>query len=145
MISITAITISFWTSSDDSSINDTSYETTINTIVDHLEPNGTTNNAEHETAYEKNKSIFILSVVVYLCIAFVTTVGNGMVIYAGYGSKNQGPLRYLDDVIRSLAVADMLYGLIGTPMLIEGYYLGKFNIIKIYKILYILELLSLIH
>ena len=138
MISITAISNSFWTSSDVSSINDTSYETTINTIVGYLESNVTTSNVgEHETAYEKNKSIFMLSVVVYLCIAFVTTVGNGMVIYAGYGSKNQGPLRYLDDVIRSLAVADMLYGLIGTPMLIEGYYLGKFNIIKIYKILYI--------
>ena len=138
MINITAISNSFWTSSDVSSINDTSYETTINTIVGYLESNVTTSNErEHETAYEKNKSIFMLSVVVYLCIAFVTTVGNGMVIYAGYGSKNQGPLRYLDDVIRSLAVADMLYGLIGTPMLIEGYYLGKFNIIKIYKILYI--------
>ena len=88
--------------------------------------NGTTTSVTHETAYDKNTALFWVLVVFYLCIALVATIGNALVIYAAYGNNNKGPLRYIDDVVKSLAIADMLYGLIGTPFLIYGYFLGEF-------------------
>ena len=88
--------------------------------------NLTAGRVPNETAYDKNIVLFWMSVTIYLCIAFVTTIGNGLVIYAGYGNNNKGALRYLDDVVKSLALADMLFGLVGTPFLIYGDFLGEF-------------------
>ena len=80
----------------------------------------------YETVYEQHKSLFWVIGVFYLCLAMIAAMGNGLVIYASYGTRNRGPLRHLDDVIKSLAVADMLFGLIGTPFLIYKYYMGEF-------------------
>ena len=93
--------------------------TTINPVLN------VTSSVTYETAYDKNVALFWICVAVYLCIALTTTLGNGLVIYAAYGNKNRGPLGCLDDVVKSLALADMLYGLMGTPFLIYGYFLGK--------------------
>ena len=84
---------------------------------------GTTSIAEN--VYEENKGLFWASIVAYLCIAVIAVLGNGLVIYAAYGNNNTGRLRYLDDVVKSLAIADMLFGLIGTPFMIVNYYLSK--------------------
>ena len=66
---------------------------------------------------------FCLWGMLYLIIAFIAVVGNGMVLYASYGNKNTGCLHYLDSLIKSLAVTDMLYGLIGIPCRILNTYL----------------------
>ena len=73
-----------------------------------------------------DKGLFWASVAFYVCISLVTVIGNGLVIYAAYGNRNTGRLRYLDDVIKSLAVADMLFGLIGTPFILISSYMGEF-------------------
>ena len=65
---------------------------------------------------------------VYLFIGLLAFIGNSLVIYAAFGHKNKGPMRYLDNVVKSLAVADMLTGLIGTPLVIYRYYLGRCSI-----------------
>ena len=94
-------------------------------------PSTTLGNSERvtrspETEYDKYTGWFWTMVAFYVCIAVVTAIGNGLVIYAAYGNRNTGRLRYLDDVIKSLAVADMLFGLIGTPFLLVSYYMGEY-------------------
>ena len=79
-----------------------------------------------ESTYEKIAVLFWLGVVLYLFLALLAIVGNALVLYTTLEDINMGPLRYLDDVIKSLALADMLYGLIGVPCKITAdYYVGK--------------------
>ena len=80
---------------------------------------------DSENVYEKNQALFWLSVVTYLCISLVAVSGNSLVIYAAHGNNNTGPLRYLDNAVKSLAIADMMFGLVGTPLLVVNYYWGK--------------------
>lgn len=78
--------------------------------------------------YERYKALFLGTGVVYLCIAVMAVIGNGLVLYAAYGNRNTGRLRHIDGVVKSLAVADMLFGLIGVPCkLTSDYYVGKYN------------------
>ena len=77
-----------------------------------------------ETEYDRNKALFWALMLFYMCLAVIAVIGNGLVLYASYGTRNTGRLRYLDDAIRSLAVADMLFGMVGTPLLILWYYMG---------------------
>ena len=76
------------------------------------------------SGYENNRALFWVDTTLFLVVGIITTAGNGLVLYAARGNKNQGPLRYLDNTIRSLALTDMLFGLIGTPLIILGYYTG---------------------
>ena len=70
--------------------------------------------------YDRNKIIFWGLTALYLCVALLAAVGNGLVLFAAYGNRNCGPLRILDSVIKSLAMTDMLYGLIGMPCRLIG-------------------------
>ena len=65
---------------------------------------------QSDVVWESNKAFFGVLVAVYLCIAAVAVVGNALVLYAAYGNRNTGRLRYLDEAIKSLAVTDMLFG-----------------------------------
>ena len=66
--------------------------------------------------------------VIYLSVALVATVGNGLVLYAAYKNRNHGPLKVLDNVIKSLAISDMLFGLVGMPCRIIGMcYEGRYS------------------
>ena len=81
-----------------------------------------------QSFYEENKVMFWLCSVIYLCIAIVAVTGNGLVLYASFVDRNQGRLRYFDIVIKSLAISDMLFGLVGMPCRIIGsYYAGMNN------------------
>ena len=77
--------------------------------------------------YEKNTALFLAIWAFYLCIAAVAAIGNGLVIYAAYGNKNTGRLSSLDDVVKSLALADMIFGLVGIPCKIISDYFGEHN------------------
>ena len=70
---------------------------------------------ELESDYERHKGTFWGYVVVYMLISIRSVVGNCFVLFATYGNSNSGPLRYLDSAIKSLAVTDMLFGLIAAP------------------------------
>jgi hypothetical protein len=79
-----------------------------------------------ESTYERIVVLFWLGAALYLILALLAIVGNALVLYTTLEDINMGPLRYLDDVIKSLALADMLYGLIGVPCkLTADYYVGK--------------------
>ena len=86
---------------------------------------------EQGMAYEEIKIEFWVSAVIFLCIGLVAIFGNGMVLYITHFHRNNGPLENLDLIIKSLAVADMLLGLIGIPSRItasrfEGRYFSEF-------------------
>ena len=81
--------------------------------------------AEELTAYEKNIGMFWAFATFSVLIAIVAVVGNGLVIYIAHGVKHVGPLRYLDGVVKSLALTDLAFGLIATPLIIINYYMGE--------------------
>ena len=75
---------------------------------------------------EINLSRFLAVSSIYLVLALTAIIGNGFVLYSATKNVNLGPLSHMDDVIKSLAVADMLYGLLGVPLnLINYYYISK--------------------
>lgn len=82
---------------------------------------------EELTGYEKNKSLFWCFATMCLCIAIVTVVGNVMVIVASKRKQNFTRLRYFDGIVKSLAVTDFLFGLIGVPLMVINYYLGIYR------------------
>ena len=55
--------------------------------------------------YYNNKVLFWTDTTLFVFIGLITTVGNGFV--------------------QSLALTDMLFGFIGTPLIILGYYTGN--------------------
>ena len=83
---------------------------------------------DSESTYEKIIIVFWSGVVLYLGLGFLALTGNGLVLYTSFGDLNMGPLTHLDNVIKSLAVADMLYGLLGVPCkVVADYFVGKYQ------------------
>ena len=60
-------------------------------------------------------------------IAIVIVLGNSLVLYAAKtGNMNSGYLRQLDNLIKSLALSDLLFGLVEIPFRIgQTLYLGN--------------------
>ena len=60
-----------------------------------------------------------ISAFLALLIAVVAIIGNALVLYAAFGKQkllSVKTLRNLDTVIKSLAVTDLMIGLIGIPL-----------------------------
>ena len=87
--------------------------------------NFTTTYTAVKTVYEDTFVMFWGLVTFYICLAVVTVIGNSLVIYAAHVHRDNDISKSLALAIKSLAVADMLYGLLGAPFQIYGYYLGK--------------------
>ena len=84
--------------------------------------------------YEENKLVLWGLGVIFLCIALLAILGNAVVLYVTHFHKNNGPLGNLDIVIKSLAVADVLLGVIGIPSrLVVSRYEGMHKNIKTTK------------
>ena len=93
-----------------------------------------------ESTYEKIVIVFWMGVALYLGLGLLALIGNGLVLYTSFGDLNMGPLRHLDNVIKSLAVADMLYGLLGVPCkVVADYYVGKTTSTKAYIMVDVLK------
>ena len=95
---------------------------------------------QNESIYEENKLELWLIAIIFLSIAVIAVIGNGMILYITHIHKNNGPLKILDIVIKNLAVADMLFGLIGIPTRLivtkfEGIYQLILNFAGWFKIL----------
>ena len=85
------------------------------------------------SSYEQNKTTFIFIAFVCTLIAFIGIIGNGLVIKVSHRTRNTGRLSHLDSVIKSLAITDFLFGLLGTPLIMINYYMGKPSIYTINK------------
>ena len=72
-------------------------------------------NTTTHSLYEQNTIQFWAFYTIYMLIGITALVGNALVILVTYGNYNSGNLRYLDSTIKSLALADMLFGLLGVP------------------------------
>ena len=82
-------------------------------------------NAEFNSVLIDTVSFFLS-----LLTAIVAIIGNGLVIYAAYGKKSLlrvKALRSLDIVIKSLAVTDLMVGLVGIPCRIIAIKLEDFS------------------
>ena len=80
--------------------------------------------SHQQWSYESTSTFFWVGTVFCVLAGIIATVGNGLVLFTTRRSKNNGPFRYLDSTIKSLAFADMLFGFVGIPMVIIGYYYG---------------------
>ena len=87
--------------------------------------------SQRQWSFESTSTFFWIGTVFCVLAGFIATVGNGLVLFTTRRSKNNGPFRYLDSTIKSLAFADMLFGFVGIPMVIIGYYYGKDGIFNI--------------
>ena len=89
-----------------------------------------------ESTYDRKFVCFWVTIGLYLFVAVIASVGNGLVLRITFRKINVGPFRYLDSVIKSLALIDMLHGLIGMPCsTLSLYYEGthKKYFIRCYK------------
>ena len=82
-------------------------------------------NSSEPNSYEQNLGLFWTLASVCFVNAILAILGNGAVIYVSHQTRNTGRLRDLDGVVKSLAVTDFLFGLIGTPLILINYYKGK--------------------
>ena len=80
------------------------------------------------TGYEKNKFLFWCFASVCLCVALVTITGNGIVIVVSGKKRNMARLKHFDGIVKSLAVTDFLFGVIGVPLIVVNYYLGTYMV-----------------
>ena len=74
--------------------------------------------------YENTKVVYWCFVGFSVITSLIAILGNTLVIYAGQQRGNRGRLKYLDGMVQSLAVTDLVYGLIGTPFNYVNHYLG---------------------
>ena len=101
---------------DDNVINDT-----IKTIANNV------TTASLKTAFTAAHLDDIFWCFCFACgiIAILAILGNGIVIYVSHVTRSTGRLRYLDNVVYSLAVTDFVFGMIGVPIIMSQYYMRK--------------------
>ena len=84
---------------------------------------------KQSSTYHGNIIVFWGIATIMLCIGFLAALANGMVLYITTFNRNQGPVKGLDMVIKSLAMADMLFGIVGIPCRIfSSWFKGKIGI-----------------
>ena len=71
--------------------------------------------ATDDATYEIFLVVAYLLAAINIFVGILAVLGNGLVLFAAYGNRNNGRLNHLDVVIKSLAVNDLIYGLIGIP------------------------------
>ena len=70
---------------------------------------------------------FWCSVVLCLIAGFISILGNGLVLYVSNSTNDVGKFKYLNLVVKHLAISDFLFGLIGTPFTILFWHMGKYH------------------
>ena len=68
---------------------------------------------------------FWLFLVFTIINSVVAITGNGLVIYAGLRYRNDGRMRYLDGVVKSLALTDLFYASFGVLANYVNYYMHE--------------------
>lgn len=96
------------------------------------EPNCT---AKNHPDHSEIVTLFWIFACICILVAILSILGNGIVIYVSHETRSIGRLRYLDNVVKSLAVTDFLFGILATPIVITGYFMGKFKMYRNYELL----------
>ena len=80
--------------------------------------------------------VFWCSAALCMIAAVISILGNGLVLYVSILNKDIGRFRYVNLVVKNLALCDFLFGLVGTPMTTLFWYWGKnISIIFIFYII----------
>ena len=73
----------------------------------------------------KYEGWFWLIVAIFTLIVAIGIILNSLVIYFASRNTLTGTLFHLNTVVKHLAVADLLYGLLGCPSLLISFKMGK--------------------
>ena len=108
------------------------YDTIIlryNWIVPRINPNETNNNTnenDDDQWYDQNTGIFWILICITAILALIAVAGNSLVIFAVIKKRNvSAKFRYLNHAVLSLAIADFVLSLFGTPFSVIYWYWGK--------------------
>ena len=85
--------------------------------------------------------IFLVNMVICVLMGIGTILGNLIVIITITRKKSSGIFRYVNEVVRNLAITDALFGLVGVPLTMVYWYWGKLHVsnrkfIESYSIIY---------
>ena len=72
-----------------------------------------------------NEALFWTSAVVSSLIVIFGVIANTLVIYFANQEPPSGTLRHLNKVVKHLAVSDLLYGVLSTPLQLAYWKTGK--------------------
>ena len=72
--------------------------------------------------------IFLVNMVICVLMGIGTILGNLIVIVTITRKKSSGIFRYVNEVVRNLAITDALFGLIGVPLTMVYWYWGKLQV-----------------
>ena len=69
--------------------------------------------------------LFWVTVAISAILSMINIIGNGMVIFVSCRKKKTAALKNLNSAVRSLAIADLLFGIVAMPIIILYSYWGK--------------------
>ena len=72
--------------------------------------------------------IFLVNMVICVLMGIGTVLGNLIVIVTVTRKKSSGIFRYVNEVVRNLAITDALFGLVGVPLTMVYWYWGKLQV-----------------
>ena len=81
---------------------------------------------------EESWIAFYISVAICALMGLVSVLGNGLVVYISNKKKDSGKFRFVNRVVKHLAVSDFLYGMIGIPFTIIFWLWGEY-VYKLYN------------
>ena len=74
---------------------------------------------------QANEIAFWFSEVLCLLIGIACLLGNGLVLYVSSSKLDTGRFQHINAVVKNLAASDFLFGLIGIPLVMYWWWLGK--------------------
>ena len=74
---------------------------------------------------EIQEVLFWITTVVSALIIVPGVLANILVLYYAKQEPSTGPLRHLNRVVKNLAVSDLLFGVLATPLSSYYWYMGK--------------------
>ena len=75
--------------------------------------------------YQTGWIVFWCTATLCMIAGVISILGNGLVLYVSIQNKDTGRFRYVNWVVRNLALCDLLFGLVGTPLTILFWHWGK--------------------
>ncbi len=69
--------------------------------------------------------LFWITVAISAILSIINIIGNGMVIFVSCRKKKTAALNNLNNAVRSLAIADLLFGIVVMPVIILDSYWGE--------------------
>ena len=92
-----------------------------------LTPNASSCQSHQEEIHlnEINEVLFWITTSISALIVILGTVANALVLYYAKQEPSIGPLRHLNKVVTHLAVSDLLYGVLASPLILAYWYMGN--------------------